>query len=915
MADNLYEKFGSREIVDLMLERIDTVKETYESRRNFSASSILKGALTRTMVYPLDETGAGAEEGFEAYVFKNADILTHFNYDCDDIIGVNGVSTVTDENLTLEGTYSIGDEIASASADFTTISTYLKTGTPAKIFGADDVTSESLINTESGASVDASALFDAGYEADDITISKIKLTGEITEGGETTQVFTVTFTSTLISTEEASQGAYNINPDSSSHYVMDSDKTPGTHEFSYAEQVCMLFAKNQNLITKSGARYRFANPDTMFTGIEFNDNFAAAPGSETKVVVVGVTGSVSEGLYDIVEVNKTINQLTESYSAKAYDITYSDYAELLVENEMGFYVPQQLGSAYNKKTGAITLFDQNNTYYDFATARKGVDTGIYNAVNTWGDDTHYSINDAIDALKQKAKTLDAAEGSSETGFTRVFGGYKVTGKETVASPIIDDIAAQNKYNSYTINGVAVTDIVTGNALSSLYNLESVLNALATADTDGQVGQVRILSSAAKQSNRAIYVDPSSGALSNSAHIYLLTNVNAKSLVTDNNGIFEFFDKAGNKLFYQDKVFAGTCNLALITIGSYGLVFVVNKYGTKAINKIAWMINENGYATDAHLVRVVKNGLIHTVDCNEFGTSFDATCTVAAIKTRKITKNVTKYTPVLYLDTLKVTNLNQTAQKSQAEGGRGNGKLITWDYGKEITLHFEDALFTPASMAALWAGGNSPAEAVQDTDVVNRYNKYTAKRNFIVPAGNSEGIPSEGEVTAQAVYIDPETLQPYQDGTPIAKGEVYIKFTRSVGYNGNAIAKEIIVSAESFPGTYRVVGETVVRNKKTGKDESFQIIIAEAKMTSESTAIELSADGDPVVFSFDMDVQRPENGEMVKFVQFEIVENTEENDGSTMIVGTENLNLLDEAELYKVDGEDEGETIAIGATEY
>jgi len=35
MADNLYEKFGSREIVDLMLERIDTVKETYESRRNF----------------------------------------------------------------------------------------------------------------------------------------------------------------------------------------------------------------------------------------------------------------------------------------------------------------------------------------------------------------------------------------------------------------------------------------------------------------------------------------------------------------------------------------------------------------------------------------------------------------------------------------------------------------------------------------------------------------------------------------------------------------------------------------------------------------------------------------------------------------------------------------------------------------
>ena len=911
----IYEKFGSREVMDLCLSRIDTVKETYESRRQFSASSILKGALTRAKVYPLDETGAGAEEGFEAYIFKNADILTHYNYDCDDVIDVKGVSVVTDENFTLAGTYTIGDEIASSAEDFTTISDYVKGGDPAKIFGATDVTSESLINSESGASVDASALFDAGYAADDITVSKIKCTGERTEGNDTVQLFTVTFTTSLVSTAEAAQGVYNMNPDSASHYAMDDDKTPGTHEFSYAEQVCMLFAKNQNLITKAGTRYRFGNPDTMFAGIEFNDNFAAAPGSETKVVVVGIVGSVSEGLYDITEVNKAINLLTDTYKAKAYDVTYSDYAELLVENEMGFYVPQQLGSAYNKQAGTITLFNQSNTYYNFASARKGVDTGIYNAINTWGDDTHYSINDAIDALKQKAKTLDGAEGSGEAGYTRVFGGYKVTGKECDASPIIDDIASERKYTNYSINGTTITDIVTGNALSSLYNLESVLNALACADTDGQVGQIRVLSDVTKKSNRAIYVDPSNGAIANSAHIYLLTNVNSKTLVNDNKGIFEFFDKCGNKLYYQDKVFAGTCNLALITIGSYGLVFVVNKYGTKNINKIAWMVNENGYAEDTYLTRVVKNGLIHTVDCTEFGTSFDATCTVASITTRKITKNVTKYTPVLFLDTLKVTNLNQTAQKSTATGGTGNSTLITWDYGKEITLHFEDALFTPASLASLWAGGNNPQESVQDTSIVNRYKKHTAKKNFIVPAGNAEGVPSEGDTTAQAVYINPDTLLPYQDGTPIAKGEVYIKFTRSVGYNNNAIAKEIIVSADTFPGTYYVTGETIVRNKKTGKDEVFQMIVAEAKMTSESTSIELSADGDPVVFSFDMDVQRPENGEMIKFVMFDEKENTEEGDGSTMVVGTENLNLVDDAELYKIDSETETEEIAIGATEY
>ena len=34
-------------------------------------------------VYPLI-AGLGAEEGFEAYVFTNANILTGTNYDCDD---------------------------------------------------------------------------------------------------------------------------------------------------------------------------------------------------------------------------------------------------------------------------------------------------------------------------------------------------------------------------------------------------------------------------------------------------------------------------------------------------------------------------------------------------------------------------------------------------------------------------------------------------------------------------------------------------------------------------------------------------------------------------------------------------------------------------------------------------------------
>jgi hypothetical protein len=62
-----------------------------------------------------------------------------------------------------------------------------------------------------------------------------------------------------------------------------------------------------------------------------------------------------------------------------------------------------------------------------------------------------------------------------------------------------------------------------------------------------------------------------------------------------------------------------------------------------------------------------------------------------------------YTPVLYLDSLKVSTLEQTAEKTEAKGGLGNKKLITWNYGKEVTLSLQDALFTPASMSMVWGG--------------------------------------------------------------------------------------------------------------------------------------------------------------------------------------------------------------------
>ena len=89
---------------------------------------------------------------------------------------------------------------------------------------------------------------------------------------------------------------------------------------------------------------------------------------------------------------------------------------------------------------------------------------------------------------------------------------------------------------------------------------------------------------------------------------------------------------------------------------------------------------------------------------------------------------TIYTPVLFLDTLKISTLEKSAEKVSAEGGKGNKKLISWNFGKEITLNLEDALFTPASMSLIWGGKLesklSPyTSAIVKVNIANKYGSY------------------------------------------------------------------------------------------------------------------------------------------------------------------------------------------------
>ena len=59
--------------------------------------------------------------------------------------------------------------------------------------------------------------------------------------------------------------------------------------------------------------------------------------------------------------------------------------------------------------------------------------------------------------------------------------------------------------------------------------------------------------------------------------------------------------------------------------------------------------------------------------------------------------------VLYLDSLKVSTIETSAEEAYAQGGWGNPRLVSWNYGKEINITLTDALISLESLRFMLGG--------------------------------------------------------------------------------------------------------------------------------------------------------------------------------------------------------------------
>lgn len=168
-----------------------------------------------------------------------------------------------------------------------------------------------------------------------------------------------------------------------------------------------------------------------------------------------------------------------------------------------------------------------------------------------------------------------------------------------------------------------------------------------------------------------------------------------------------------------------------------------------------------------------------------------------------------------------------------------------------------------------------------------------------------------------VYYDTKTMLPLfklNDGTidetddifTLPIGTSYYKKTRTVlNKAGVSLGRRFSINPDTFPDNYMVEGETFIKDAETGQDIRMKFRINSAAVSS-NTTINMAADGEPTVFSMDLEVLTPENGEMFELDTFDAVEDY--NEGGTRVLPQKDLIQSTNVEVTMIELEADNDEI-------
>lgn len=232
-------------------------------------------------------------------------------------------------------------------------------------------------------------------------------------------------------------------------------------------------------------------------------------------------------------------------------------------------------------------------------------------------------------------------------------------------------------------------------------------------------------------------------------------------------------------------------------------------------------------------------------------------------------------PSLYLDTLKISDVDNKVSTSFAQGGRGNPRVLAWNFDRQVQFKVQDALVSMQSLAIL--AGSSLSTGIQNLfyhEVLTVVSASTPTGNNQVtltntPVGSSLSLwtTTDGGKT-QGTQVTPITMEGADVATfPTAQAAVGTQVIAFYQYASAATATILSVKSDTFPGYYKVVGDTVVRDETTGEDIGLQFVIPKAKVDGNFT-LTMRPDGNPSVLDFTLDVfKMSSSDDMYDMIQY------------------------------------------------
>jgi hypothetical protein len=221
-------------------------------------------------------------------------------------------------------------------------------------------------------------------------------------------------------------------------------------------------------------------------------------------------------------------------------------------------------------------------------------------------------------------------------------------------------------------------------------------------------------------------------------------------------------------------------------------------------------------------------------------------------------------PVIHFDTLKMSNIEATAETTEITGGQGNATLASINHTKAINLTMEEALVTMSYLAIITGGEVKEAASGEGNAIVITANEEVTEKDGVLalahslPVGGTlwlAEVSADGIISERKARFDNTGAEPIQDlpitseswlpsvAKPVAGGKYRVFYE----YELTSGAQELTIFSNVFSKTYRMVGDTTLYNTRTGRNEAFQIEIPRLKL-DDSYTLTFDAAGEAAVFT-------------------------------------------------------------------